>query len=261
MDMRRLWVRAALAAAMIVAATAVSASNGDDPLNDPYIQKTLRAMHDASTWYHPDLFGQYAGVRRYAHHEYQDALKYFEVGAYYADKFSQLSIGLMHLNGEGVPKDAATAYAWLDLAAERNYPDFVATRDQVKAGLTPAQLEQAQALRATLGAKYGDAVAKPRMVLQLRLGVMQMTGSHTGFDYGVSHAATREGCGNTTTIDGVAVPVAGCAGSDIYAKSRWEPEQYFASRDAQWKATVSVGKLEGAGAAPAATEPRPQDKR
>jgi len=258
--MRRLLTCAALAVAMTVATTAVAATAGDDPLNDPYMQKTLRAMRDASTWYHPDLFGQYAGVRRYAHHEYQDALKYFEVGAYYADKFSQLSIGLMHLNGEGVPKDAAMAYAWLDLAAERKYPDFVATRDRVKAELTPAQLEQAQGLRATLEARYGDAVAKPRMVQQLRLGVMQMTGSHTGFDYGVSHAATKEGCGNTTAIGGVAVPVAGCAGSDIYAKSRWKPEQYFASRDAQWKATVSVGKLEEGSAAPAKSAPAPAEQ-
>ena len=126
--------------------------------------------------------------------------------------------------------------------------------------MTPAQLEQAQGLRATLAARYGDAVAKPRMALQLRLGVMQMTGSHTGFDYGVSHAATRQGCGNTTAIDGVAVPVAGCAGSDIYAKSRWEPEQYFAARDAQWKATVNVGTLEDAGAAPAKSEPAPAQR-
>ena len=28
-----------------------------DPLKDPQVQKTLRAMNDASTWYHPDLFG------------------------------------------------------------------------------------------------------------------------------------------------------------------------------------------------------------
>src|SRR5689334_326130 len=179
MDMRRLWVRAALAAAMIAAATAVSASNGDDPLNDPYIQKTLRAMSDASTWYHPDLFGEYAGMRRYAAHQYQAALKYFEVGAYYADKLSQLSIGLMHLNGEGVRKDPVTAYAWIDLAAERSYPDFVATRDRVKSELTPAQLEQAQALRDQLAQKYADAVAKPRMEQQLRMGQAQMTGSRT----------------------------------------------------------------------------------
>ena len=101
------------------------------------MQKMLRAMNDASTWYHPDLFGEFAGVKRYVNKNYADAMKYFEIGAYYADKFSQLSIGLMYVNGEGVPKDMLTGYAWIDIAAERDYPDFVATRDRVKAALTP----------------------------------------------------------------------------------------------------------------------------
>ena len=257
--MRKLWMRCALLAALATMVP-VSAKADDDPLQDPYVQKTLRAMNDASTWYHPDLFGEYAGMRRYTHHQYKEALKYFEVGAYYADKLSQLSIGLMHLNGEGVPKDAALAYAWIDLAAERGYPDFVATRDRIKNELTPAQLEQAQTLRAQLAQKYADAVAKPRMEHQLHLGAAQMTGSRTGFDSGVQHAAVKQNCGGGATIGGVSVPVAGCGGNDIYAKSRWQPDEYFASRDAQWKATVSVGKLEETGAASAAPAPAAGEK-
>src|SRR5262249_54863428 len=155
-------------------------------------------------------FGEYAGMRRYTHRQYKDALKYFEVGAYYADKLSQLSIGLMHLNGEGVPKDSAIAYAWIDLAAERGYPDFVATRDRVKSELTPAQLERAQQQRDKLALRYADAVAKPRMEQQLRLGAAQMTGSRTGFDFGVLHTSVKENCGTGAMIGGVNVPVAGC---------------------------------------------------
>ncbi len=220
-----------------------------DPMKDPEIQATLRAMNDASTWYHPDLFGEYAGVRRYAHGNYQGALKYFKIGAYYADKFSQLCIGLMYLNGTGVHKDAETAYAWLDLAAERGYPQFVATRDGLKAQLTPEQLERAEATRDKLAKTYADAVAKPRMAKQLRMGRAQMTGSRTGFDFGVQHTAIKENCGNGKAIAGVPVPVAGCGGSGVYARYRWEPKEYFAARDAQWKATVSVGALSDVGAA------------
>jgi len=255
------WTRHAVIAGVLAAATTAMAQTDEDPLHDPYVQKTLRAMNDASTWYHPDLFGEYAGVRRYAHHQYKEALRYFEVGAYYADKLSQLSIGLIHLNGEGVRKDPVTAYAWIDLAAERAYPDFVATRDRVLAQLTPEQRDQAQALRDKLAQKYADAVAKPRMEQQLRIGAAQMTGSHTGFDSGVLHAAMKQNCGVGAVIGGVSVPVAGCGGNDIYAKSRWEPNEYFASRDAQWKATVSVGKLEEADAAPAKGEPAPSGQR
>jgi hypothetical protein len=245
--------RLVAAVATLVALTGTAAANPEegDPLNDPSVQTTLRAMADASTWFHPDQFGEFAGMRRYAHHEYTDAMKYFEVGAYYADKLSQLSIGLMYLNGEGVAKDPVKACAWLDLAAERDYPDFVATRDRVKATLTPEQLQQAQEQRKTLAQRYGDDVAKPRMARQLKLGQMQMTGSRTGFDSGVSQIRNKATCGPSVVVGGNETPNAGCGGAALYAKSRWEPKEYFASRDAEWKATVSVGAIESPPAAPA----------
>src|SRR5437899_10675907 len=93
----------------------------DDQRNDPGVKRTLQAMKGTSTWFHPDLFGEFTGIRYYTKHQYRDAMKYFEMGAYYADKLSQLSIGLMHVNGEGVPKDAAIALAWLNIASERGY--------------------------------------------------------------------------------------------------------------------------------------------
>ena len=243
-----------LSVALLLLAIAVVAHAEDDPLQDPSVQKTLHAMKDASTWYHPDQFGEFTGMRYYAHHQYQAAMKYFEIGAYYADKLSQLSIGLMYDNGEGVRKDPVKAYAWLDIAAERDYPDFVATRDRVKAELTPGQLEQAQAERAKLAARYADAVAKPRMATQLHLGQMQLTGSRTGFDSGVSQVNTKPDCAASVIVGGNETPSAGCGGAaSLYAKSHWEPKEYFASRDAEWKAQVSVGALEAPPAAPPAT--------
>ena len=250
--------------AVVVAALTLAgmAHAEDDPLKDPSVQKTLRAMKDASTWYHPDQFGEFTGMRFYAHKQYKDAMKYFEIGAYYADKLSQLSIGLMYLNGEGVAKDPVTAYAWLGLAAERDYPDFVATRDRVKASLTAEQLEKAVAVRAKLDERYADAVAKPRMAQQLHLGQMQLTGSRTGYDSGVSQLATKPTCGPSVVVGGQETPNAGCGGASLYAKARWEPNEYFASRDAEWKATVSVGAIESPTAkAPAgATEAEPEKR-
>jgi hypothetical protein len=229
----------------LILTTTVVAHAEDDPLKDPSVQKTLRAMADASTWYHPDQFGEFAGLRYYAHRQYKDAMKYFEIGAYYADKLSQLSIGLMYMNGEGVTKDPVKAYAWLSLAAERDYPDFVATRDRLKATLTPQQLHKADEQRKTMDGRYADAVAKPRMVTQLRQGQMQLTGSRTGFDSGVSQLQNKPTCGPSVVVGGNETPNAGCGGAaSLYAKSRWEPKEYFASRDAEWKATVSVGAIE-----------------
>ena len=243
--------------ASLLLLVAASAHADDDPLQDPSVQKTLRGMADASTWYHPDLFGEFAGMRHYAHHRFKEAMKYFEIGAYYADKLSQLSIGLMYMNGEGVAKDPVKAYAWLDLAAERDYPDFVATRDRLKATLTPDQLAEAERQRKTLAERYGDEVAKPRMVAQLHQGQMQLTGSRTGFDSGASQLNTKPTCGPSVVVGGNETPSAGCGGAaSLYAKARWEPKEYFASRDAEWKATVSVGAIESpAAAAPPAPAP------
>ncbi len=246
--MRRLrWVL--FLTAILFSASSLAKAADKNPLNDPDVQKVLRAMNDASTWYHPDLFGEFAGMERYAHHNFHGALKYFKIGAYYADKLSQLSIGLMYANGDGVKKDPETAYAWLTVAAERGYPEFVATRDRIKATLTPAQLQEAQKMLADVQAHYGDAVAKPRMAQQLRFGMERMTGSRTGFDFGVTQLATNCPGGATVMVGGVATPKAGCAGSNIYARERWDPKQYFALRDSQWKATVSVGAINSTGQA------------
>jgi len=234
---------------MMLAASvlAPAAYADDDPLNDPGVQKTLRAMAGVSTLYHPDIFGMTVGMRRYAHKDYAGALKYFEIGSYYADKLSQLSTGLIYMNGEGVKKDPVTAYAWIDLAAERDYPDFVATRDGLKAELTPEQFAQATELRKKLAERYGDAVAKPRLAVQLRQGQMQITGSRTGFDYGANHINTKPNCGPALVIGGRTVPQAGCGGDDMYAKDNWDPDLYFARRDREWKATVTVGAVEEQG--------------
>ncbi len=264
--MRRIALAGAMAAVLFGVAHAEQ-----DPLKDPDVQKTLRAMANASTWGHPDQFGEFAGLRYFAHHDYKNAMKYFKIGALYADKLSQLSIGLMYLNGNGVRKDLVTAYAWLEIAAERDYPEFKDTRDSVKASLSPAQLQQAEKIHAELAEKYADAVAQPRMAKKLRLTQMQITGSHTGFDSGITQLSTKPVCGPSVIVGGDVTPQAGCGGPSMYASSRWDPKTYFASRDAEWKATVSVGAIQSADApnsaaksatAPAdkATPPKSDDK-
>jgi hypothetical protein len=231
-----------LGAGLFATATFAQARTGGDPLNDPDVQKVLRAMNNASTWYHPDLFGEFAGMGRFAHHDYAGALKYFKIGAYYSDKLSQLSIGLMYMNGQGVPKDLPTAYAWLAVAAERKYPQFEVTRDGVKAQLSPDQLVKANALQAAIEREYGDQVAKHRLIVQLNQGRMNITGSHTGFDSGIQTLNTGDCAGPVPVIGGVPMPRAGC-GTGAYAKWRWDPKTYFAVRDSKWKATVSVGAI------------------
>jgi hypothetical protein len=61
-------------------------------------------------------------------------------------------------------------------------------------------------------------------------------------------------------VGGEETPNAGCGAASLYAKSRCDPKQYFAARDAEWKATVSVGGLQiPPPAAPApATDSQPE---
>lgn len=236
-------------------ATAATASSDTHEQDD----RILAAMNAASTWGHPDLFGEFAGMQRYAKGDYKSALKYFKYGAMYADKPSQLALGLMYANGLGVKKDAATGCAWLILAATRNSPRLVATRDLVCSALAPAQRQQADVELAKLQPVYGDTVARRRMATELRLAVTTRTGSHVGFDAGVSEhsgsdvsgfntsaivgSATRN-CGSTLTVDGIPWPPKGCVGSDFWAPDRWNPKLYFAARDAHRIGTVTVGALQ-----------------
>lgn len=237
--------------ASLMALASVAKATDQDPLNDPDVQKTLRGMKDANTWYHPDLFGEFAGMRHYAHHDYAGAMKYFKIGAYYSDKLSQLSIGLMYMNGEGVPKDLPTAYAWLSIAAERKYPEFEATRDSVKAQLSPEQLQQADKIFDAVNDEYGDKVAKHRLIVQLRQGQMKITGSHTGFDSGISQLSNSSDCGGPVVeVGGEPLAKSGCgSGGSMFAKWRWDPKTYFAVRDSRWNATVSVGSINDVGSA------------
>lgn len=230
----------------VASTTAASAKpmnnpNPPPPESDPEIEKIITAMNNASTWGHPDLFGEYAGMRLYSERHYKAAIKYFKYGARYADKLSQLSIGLMYENGQGVEKDPVTACAWLALAAERKFPSFIATRNRVCEALTPPQHDQAVAVLDKLMPEYGDAVAKMRMVRALDMAKTEGTGSRLGFDSGVTTVGVKSNCGGPTIGD---APIAGCGSNDFWSPWRWDPKKYFAARDARWRGTVTVGSLQ-----------------
>jgi hypothetical protein len=226
------------------------------PQADPQIERVLTAMNNASTWGHPDLFGEFAGMRLYSEGHYKAAIKYFKYGARYADKLSQLSIGLMYENGRGVEQDSVTACAWLALASERKYPSFIATRNRVCEALTPAQHDQAVAVLDKLMLEYGDAVAKKRMARALEIAKTQGTGSRLGFDSGVTTIGVNKGgCGGPTVAD---APIAGCGSTDFWSPWRWDPKKYFTARDARWRGVVTVGSVEDAHhAANAASKAQP----
>ena len=220
----------------------MTANAAEATMDDALSRHNLAAMDRSSTWGHPDQMGEFAGMRYYAAGNYAKAMRWFLEGARYADKLSQLSIGLMYLNGEGVEQDPVTAYAWVAVAAERNYPQFVATRDAIWAKLDDAQRERARAAYDTLYASYGDPAAKPRMVHELRMARLDTMGFYFGADVKTVGAGGPAPACAGPTIEGV--PVIGCSSRDFYADWRWKPDRYFKTRDALWTGTVSVGAAE-----------------
>lgn len=243
------------------AASAASTAAPKNPIPtttkaDSTIERTITTMNNASTQGHPDLFGEFAGMRLYSEGHYKSAIKYFKYGARYADQLSQLSIGLMYENGQGVEEDPITACAWLALAAQRKYPEFVETRDRVCDALTPAQHDQAVAALNKLLPEYSDKAAKHRMAVVLRLAKMQTTGSRLGLDGGITTVSTNPNCGGPTINNGdTDVPQAGCSSANFWSPWRRVPKKYFTARDAQWSGTVTVGSLQQSGKTKTTAQP------
>ena len=130
--------------------------------------------------HHPDQYFRKLGFEAYDKREYGSAADSFRRAAYYADKSSQLVLALLYLDGEGVDRDPALAYAWADVASERGYQGFLRVREQIWAKLDEAQQQRAIDEGAKLYATYGDAVAKKRLDARLRQGLAGRTGSRTG---------------------------------------------------------------------------------
>lgn len=199
---------------------------------------------------HPDLRWRREGLHAYANKNYAEALQYFQRAARYADKPAQAMIAEMYWKGIGVPQDRELGYAWMDLAAERFYSNFVILREQYWGKLDGEGQRKAIERGQSLLAEYGDDVAKPRMAKILRKQ-RSMTGSRVGF------------VGNLEIIPFTG-PNAGTGmsirGDEYYAPKFWQADKYFEWQDQVWdapdarKGRVEVGDVEQAGK-PARSDP------
>ena len=86
------------------------------------------------------------------------AFDHFRTASRYADKASQAMVAEMLWQGRGVPIDRPMAYAWADLAAERDYAQFVRLREQYwRAPGRQTSRERAIHQGQSLLPEYGDA--------------------------------------------------------------------------------------------------------
>ena len=249
---------------LALAANVQAASSPPTPEQEAVAVETdAEALSHFDTLYalsadHPNerfrLYGQKAAATR----NWRDAARNFRIAARYADKYSQHRLSLMYWHGVGVAEDRVEAYLWADIAAERGYPQFLAIREKMWAGLTPAQQAAVAQRGPARYAEFGDPAAKKRFADALGHARMNVTGSHTGF-VGFLGVSTPEKLGGTlaNVVDGLEV-------AKIHTRERDDPDRYWAHEDRVWKhAIVRVGDIEDAkplpspAPAPAVPEPEP----
>jgi uncharacterized protein len=194
-------------------------------------------LTDSFLAHHPDLKHRLAGIAALEDGRDEQAFREFQRAARYADKAAQAMVAEMLWQGRGTARDRAGAYAWMDLAAERQYPSLLVIRERYWAALDAD--EQARAIDIGQGvyAEYGDDVAKPRLERMLRRGKRNLTGSRVGFVGALSILVPGPG-GGWLSIDG----------SQYYSSRYWDPKEYFAWQDEVWRTPpsgrVDVGPLD-----------------
>lgn len=226
----------ALVAAWLSAGIApdVAAQEAKAPLSR-WQQITLGS--DAFLGAHPDMKHRKLGWDAYAGGDFTLARAEFLKAAWYGDKPSQAMLAEMDWKGEGGPVDRASAYAWADIAAERGYPVLVGVRERYWRALDgPEKARVAQEGPPRLE-QYGDGVARERLERHLRRRYRDIEWSSR------TVAPPRE----VRIFDNHGNPVA-IDGARFFSPTFWDPKQYQAWQDAQWKAppegNVEVGDVE-----------------
>lgn len=199
---------------------------------------------------HPGFRWRREALRAIERGEQAPVQEWLERAARYADKPAQALIAERYWLGEGVQRDPALAYAWMDLAAERGYTVFIAHREKYWAALDEAQRRRALRVGQGLYAEYGDDVAKPRLASHLERRLRQQTGSRAGgrsaaevFLPPSRNPSGEQGIGKGKTRSyyvGMRLP-------DYYRDRIWKADAYFAWQDAQYvglpEGIVTVGSM------------------
>ena len=157
------------------------------------------------------------------------AIRNFERAARYADKPSQFALGAIYLNGDGVPRDRALAFAWYDVAAERGYEEVVEQRDRLWSQLTDGERAAALVLSKRILARYGDAKAKPRHRSKTLAALQHSLGkSKSVRDDVIVTDLANCGAGRVDFTRGNP-----CSEREFFS-SRFDPKHYWAVQDANW---------------------------
>ncbi len=86
------------------------------------------------------------GYKAYQRGDYATALRVFRKLADQGNYNSQVGLGFVYFNGQGVTQDYVQAHMWFDLAATRGRKDAENSREKTSEQMTPAQIAEARRL-------------------------------------------------------------------------------------------------------------------
>lgn len=135
------------------------------------------------------------GNRFYEQGDFDAAAGYYRLAARWADKLAQFNLGMLHVNGKGVPRDPLRGWAWIELASERGYPTYEAVADDIWDQLSEDHRKAARAiLEQELEPEFGDEVAVRRTSNAMRRERNSTTsgGSRVGANR-VRYVVSRDG--------------------------------------------------------------------
>lgn len=193
---------------------------------------------------HFDLWNRKQGIASYDKGDKTHALFLFKQAALYGDKPAQAMVASMYWSGDGVTRDRPLAYAWMDLAADRGYPELLAQREIYWKGLSSRDRQHALTVGKKVYAKYGDTQAAQRVSRNLGKLRKNITGSRAGYvgnvEVTVLAAGLAPGVYSGTRSDG----------ATFFAPSLTSAAAYMNLKDKAWDApnyypgTVTVEPLQ-----------------
>lgn len=200
---------------------------------------------------HADLYFRRNALAAIESGHHDRAVRLLRKAAFYSDKPAQALMGEILWNGShGQRTDRAAAYAWMDLAAERGYPELLQVRENYWHALGLAERERALTIGRQLYARYGDDIAKPRLAKQLRQQLRSVTGSRTGFGANTTiitmfanGSSSRRAQDSPSMEADAMIPTSTISGTKFYAQNLWRPEQYFRLQDLSWKKGVTEQRM------------------
>ena len=167
-------IRCAVFSFMLIS-TAIFGSLSANEIEHPGQQKYNYNEHT------PSFHTTNRGMRAYQRGDHASAFSDFKLSAVGADKFAQYNIGIMYLLGEGTDYDPTRAWAWIELSAERGYPQLVDVADKLWDLLSEPEQQQAMRIyQRELLPKYGDDIAIEKTASRMRREFRSTTGSRVG---------------------------------------------------------------------------------